>query len=254
MEKKVDGYRYEELCAKFLREKGFSDVKNTPKSGDQGVDITAYKNGVKYAVQCKYWDKPVTNKAVQEVVAGMKYYGCKKAIVMTNNTFRPSAKDLAKANDVELWPNIKVAYPGTVPGKGSRSKRANRRLIGLIILLCVIVVVIIVLVRSPIMQGQRRVTGTTTTSVSSEYILPDSDSRYYTESELSDLSSDELRLARNEIYARHGRKFDSTDLQEYFGSQSWYKGTIDPDDFQESSLNEYEKANLDTIMAVEESK
>lgn len=32
-----------------------------------------------------------------------------------------------------------------------------------------------------------------------------------------------LRIMRNEILARHGYRFQSKDLQEYFGKQSWYK-------------------------------
>lgn len=40
---------------------------------------------------------------------------------------------------------------------------------------------------------------------------------------LARFSKDELRLMRNEILARHGWKFQSKDLQEHFGKQSWYK-------------------------------
>lgn len=86
---------------------------------------------------------------------------------------------------------------------------------------------------------------------SDDYILPDSGSRYLTEDEIRALSKDEMRLARNEVYARHGRKFDAEDLQAYFGSKPWYNGTTDPKNFDESVLNEYEKANLDLIRAVE---
>ncbi len=84
-----------------------------------------------------------------------------------------------------------------------------------------------------------------------DYILPGSDSTYLSRSDLTGLSSDELRLARNELYARHGRKFDDATLQEYFNSKDWYNGTIDPDDFSESMLNEYEVANRDLITAYE---
>ncbi len=80
-----------------------------------------------------------------------------------------------------------------------------------------------------------------------EYILPESDSRYYTEDELSSLTKDELRIARNEIYARHGRRFDSEDLQSYFDEKSWYQGTVDPSDFSMSVFNDYELANIRTI-------
>ena len=41
-----------------------------------------------------------------------------------------------------------------------------------------------------------------------EYILPDSDSRAYTYEELSGLSAQEIRLAKNELYARHGWIFN----------------------------------------------
>ncbi len=89
-------------------------------------------------------------------------------------------------------------------------------------------------------------------AVAGDYILPESDSRYYTEAELAGLSKAELRIARNEIYARHGRKFDSQDLQEYFDAQPWYKGTVDPGDFSMSVFNEYELANISTIEAAED--
>jgi len=44
-----------------------------------------------------------------------------------------------------------------------------------------------------------------------------------TKSELYGKSADELRIMRNEIFARHGYIFKSEDLQEYFTSKEWYK-------------------------------
>ena len=44
-------------------------------------------------------------------------------------------------------------------------------------------------------------------------------------------SDDELSIAMNEIWARHGRRFKNNWLQGYFNSKSWYSGTISPDDF-----------------------
>lgn len=86
------------------------------------------------------------------------------------------------------------------------------------------------------------------------YILEDSARRYLTEDELINMSKEELRLARNEIFARHGRKFDALDLQSYFNSMEWYYGTVPADEFDESVLNEYEKANLVLIKDVEMKK
>lgn len=87
--------------------------------------------------------------------------------------------------------------------------------------------------------------------VQSGFIFENSDRRYLTRGELENLSAEELRIARNEIYARKGRKFQSEDLQNYFESQDWYQGTIEPQDFVESSLNEYEIANRDLILLIE---
>lgn len=92
------------------------------------------------------------------------------------------------------------------------------------------------------------------TSTDSAYILPDSDSRYLTEADLDGLTGEQLRLARNEIYARHGRIFDSPDLKEYFERQPWYLGTTPSSQFSESVLNGWERANLELILQVEEGR
>lgn len=85
-----------------------------------------------------------------------------------------------------------------------------------------------------------------------EYILPGSDSRYLDKSDLRGLSAEECRLARNELYARHGRIFNDEELQDYFNSKSWYYPSIEADDFEESMLNDYEVANRDLIVEYEE--
>ena len=96
--------------------------------------------------------------------------------------------------------------------------------------------------------------GTNPTPTANSYILPNSNSKYLTEADLQGLSSAQLRLARNEIYARYGRIFDSQDLIDYFNSQAWYHGTIQPAAFNENVLNQYEKANIALIQKVEASK
>ncbi len=85
-----------------------------------------------------------------------------------------------------------------------------------------------------------------------DYICPDSDTRYLTEADVSGLSDWELLLARNEIYARHGRKFNTPEIQAYFDSKSWYNGTVDPDDFDDSVFNAYERANIEFIQEHED--
>ena len=40
-------------------------------------------------------------------------------------------------------------------------------------------------------------------------------------------------------------------MQAYFDACDWYQGTIEPEDFDESVLNDYEKANRDLIVQYE---
>ena len=61
----------------------------------------------------------------------------------------------------------------------------------------------------------------------------------------------EINYAKNEIYARHGRKFKSQELQRYFGSKSWYNGRIEPDNFDISVFNDYERKNTEFLASVE---
>lgn len=88
-------------------------------------------------------------------------------------------------------------------------------------------------------------------SEENEYVLPDSANRKLKKSDLKGLSKEELRVARNEIYARHGRKFDDKKLQKYFDSQSWYEGTVPASEFSEDVLSSVEKKNVAFIRQFE---
>ncbi|MBR1508495.1 MAG: restriction endonuclease [Eubacterium sp.] len=91
----MDGLEYEQFCAKYIENKGFTSVIVTDSGGDQGVDVIGYKDGEKYAFQCKYYEGSVGNKAVQEVFSGARFYDCTKAVVITNSKFTNSARELA---------------------------------------------------------------------------------------------------------------------------------------------------------------
>lgn len=90
-----------------------------------------------------------------------------------------------------------------------------------------------------------------------DYILPDSSTKLLTQSDISDLTLQELNYAKNEIFARYGRKFSSPELQEYFNSKSWYHGTISPEEFDANyadSLSETEKKNIELLKSAEYAK
>lgn len=87
---------------------------------------------------------------------------------------------------------------------------------------------------------------------SSEYIFPDMDTRYLTQDEVSKLSLQAVCYAKNELYARHGRKFLSQELKDYFNDKTWYEGTVDPDSFSPGVFNTYENDNLLLLVSAEE--
>lgn len=87
----------------------------------------------------------------------------------------------------------------------------------------------------------------------SEYILPHSDTEQITLDQLQGLSSTEARIARNEILARHGRKFKDQELQAHFDGCSWYTGTVEADDFDYTVLSPLEQQNVEVIKEYEAS-
>jgi len=167
----------------------------------------------------------------------------------------------------EVSKNIKeepVRAPETSTG-GQPEKPSNAGLIILVIVITAIVVAGLIIggwygykyYKNKKTQTSSSATATTTvtatttsttsgtsSAISSDYIIPNSDSQVISVSELTNLSPWQLKVARNEIYARHGRPFVHKDLQCYFAKRSWYKE--DPN-FSESSLNTVEKKNIETI-------
>lgn len=83
------------------------------------------------------------------------------------------------------------------------------------------------------------------------YLLPESNERILTEEDIEGMSVREINYAKNEIYARHGRRFRAEELQIYFDSQPWYEGTVEPDDFDDKVLSEIEKKNAEFLQAAE---
>lgn len=81
---------------------------------------------------------------------------------------------------------------------------------------------------------------------SNGYILPDSASRKLKKSDLAGMTAQQLSYAKNEIYARHGRVFKSSELQDYFNEKNWYE---ENDDFKDEDLSKKEAENTKFIAA-----
>ena len=108
----MTGPEFERFCAELLSKNGFKQVKVMGGSGDQGADILAVKMGKKYCVQCKRYQKALSNKPVQEAFTGAKIYHCQVAVVMTNSTFTKGAKEAASKTGVLLWDRAKLLRMG----------------------------------------------------------------------------------------------------------------------------------------------
>ncbi|MBR3884982.1 MAG: restriction endonuclease [Clostridia bacterium] len=98
----MSGYEFEKYISRLFQKMGYSAYA-TQETNDQGVDVIAEKGDVKIAIQTKCYNGVVGNSAIQEIVAGMKYYDADKAMVITNSTFTRSAIELAQKNNVQLW-------------------------------------------------------------------------------------------------------------------------------------------------------
>lgn len=83
---------------------------------------------------------------------------------------------------------------------------------------------------------------------SSEYILPESSECALTDADVQGMSYDDLQMAINEIYARHGRIFGTESIQQYFEGKSWYQGTTDADHFSDSVFSSVENQNIQFLL------
>lgn len=79
---------------------------------------------------------------------------------------------------------------------------------------------------------------------------PQASTRLLNSEDLRLLDKAELKIMRNEIFARYGYKFKTKDMQEYFARQSWYRPAYAD---VTSMLSDVEKKNVDIIKRYEAS-
>lgn len=103
----MTGIEYEEYCSQILEEEGWV-VESTSSTGDQGVDLIATSDDLRVCIQCKRYSKPVGNKAVQEITAGMIYWKGTHSVVVSNAGFTPSARKLANSTGVLLISELEL--------------------------------------------------------------------------------------------------------------------------------------------------
>ena len=86
-------------------------------------------------------------------------------------------------------------------------------------------------------------------AVKDGFIIPDSSTRYLTEDDLIGLSKEQLEIARNEIYARHGYIFVSDEWKDFFINEDWYTPTT-----SSVTLNSIEEYNVGMILEEESNR
>lgn len=127
----MTGHQFEHYVALLMRNEGFVNVEVTPASGDFGVDIIANRAGVKFAVQVKRYSKNVDRSAVSDAVAGVKAYGCARAMVITNRFLTKAAREYATRtacevvdrNALALWIDRFKVDSGAQPGANALETR-----------------------------------------------------------------------------------------------------------------------------------
>ncbi|HUB52276.1 MAG TPA: restriction endonuclease [Terracidiphilus sp.] len=97
----LSGVDFETAVGRILLEHGWH-VSATAATGDQGADLIASKAERRVIIQAKRYSGAVGNKAVQEVVGAILFYGGTEGCVVTNSTFTPAARALAQKNNIRL--------------------------------------------------------------------------------------------------------------------------------------------------------
>lgn len=85
-----------------------------------------------------------------------------------------------------------------------------------------------------------------------EYMILQGGQRVLEEGELKGLTSKELYLIRNGMFAFQGRGFHESELSEYYFQFEWYIPTVEPRDFTWDMLNSYQQINVVAIKRIEE--
>lgn len=85
-----------------------------------------------------------------------------------------------------------------------------------------------------------------------EHVCSALSERYLSEEDFSKLNKREIQLLINEIYAKHGYKFNDGEWANYFSNKTWYVGV--KSDVKESDFNDFEKSNMEILKKVRKAK
>lgn len=99
---------FEVFSADMLGKMGYVDIELTQYTNDKGVDIIAYKDDVRYAVQCKRYKEPVGSPDMQKFIGAMMHAKADKGLFITTSRFTREAERMAAEHPIELIDRFKI--------------------------------------------------------------------------------------------------------------------------------------------------
>lgn len=102
---RLNDYLFEAYIGALYEKQGYK-VQITPRSGDKGIDVLAFKDGTNYAIQCKHSKNNIGQECMSEVLSGAKYYETIHGksfipLTWTNSHYSSSAIDFARTIDIK---------------------------------------------------------------------------------------------------------------------------------------------------------
>ncbi len=99
----LNPYDFEILVSDLFNRDGYN-CKNLKKSGDQGADILASKNGETYVIQVKRYsvNNKISSGIIRDVYGAMGMYNAGKGIIVTTSYFTNPARKTARKLGIEL--------------------------------------------------------------------------------------------------------------------------------------------------------
>lgn len=100
---------FEEYVSQLLKHLGYSNIELTPYVNDKGIDVIAYKDELKYVVQCKRYKGTVGSPDIQTFLGAMSHAQADKGLFITTGMFSFEAEKMAAEHPIVLINRIDLA-------------------------------------------------------------------------------------------------------------------------------------------------
>lgn len=122
------------MIAKLLKLLDYNDVKET--GSNDGIDITASKDGKTYCFRCLYDIEAISEKKMQVLGDAYKSSRYDVAVFVTNSSFVSSAKKMGEQAGILMWDRntidrMSISVSENIEDKVAPPKRSTGLMIGL---------------------------------------------------------------------------------------------------------------------------